>query len=234
MGLKIILQVVLALLVVITAFLDYFFDDRKGMPFKSARLVLIVIAVVAMGFGIKGVIDDERDKQAENHKRQEESQRLLARIAELEKQAQETQKSLIGDGFCYVTLQHDAVNKNLFLSIVNDGNHPMYDVTFRIWIPDEFPKGDSFNSDTKNLNPKEAAFNLTRFPLPTGDSKTYRVNIFARNGKFIQDIKVRRVGDVWARAYKLYSSKEGSKDKLLYKFADSGYPKDGDDDILKD
>lgn len=158
-------------------------------------------------------------------------------------QLEETIKSVIGgDSYCYVSLQAGfGWISNLTISC--NGDYPMYDVSIKFYDPDdfsevqpgismeEFLKKDIFSADVGNIGVGSAkAFPMTRQVNMEGrDRKVFRAEIHARNGFFQEDFLVKKVGDHWLRALRVF---KGFSNNLVHEWADQDFPRDGNGNIL--
>ena len=152
-----------------------------------------------------------------------------------------------GDSYCYIQLQVGGGEggwiSNPFL--VCEGDHSMYDVSFRLYDPDdfndvepglsmeEFFKKDIFSAEAGNLGVGRAKpFLLTRRLDLTGvDRKILRADISARNGFFSEELLLKKVDDRWLRAMRLY---RGNSSDLIREWAEPDFPKDTNDKIVWD
>lgn len=147
-----------------------------------------------------------------------------------------------GDGYCYVQLQIDGGTAN---PVVNcDGKYPMYDINVRLYDPSEWAKLDrrlSFADIAKidkvfsvgNMRPKSAApiaNILLDFRAQT--EKRYGADIYARNGFFSEEILLKKVGDQWKRALRVFAGYPTKDQQPLFVWADEGFPKNDQGEIV--
>jgi hypothetical protein len=125
------------------------------------------------------------------------------------------------------------------LTLVHQGEYPLYDLTVRILDMDTFErKVQQNNSDFDKLR-EEVQMSVGNIaPNQTSllktvqlDSDPLRWNLFfsARTGFFTELLRVRRVGNEWKTALKVIRTRTPGKDQVLLERIDSGYPlgKDG-------
>jgi hypothetical protein len=173
--------------------------------------------------------------QARNTELQE---RLLAMSREIASFAQAGIRTTTGgDSFAYI---HTWVPSNTaVLSVAHSGRYPLYDVKIRVY-DQTWPEGSA---------PHATFATLKEFPviaphgyfLLHGDSwdaasggpdlshqdEAYFVAGFtARNGGWMQQVKLRKVGEQWKVAT-LVSRRVGRVDKVLLELADPGFPRPG-------
>ena len=145
-----------------------------------------------------------------------------------------------GTSFAYIIPAFfDPTHNAPMLTLVHQGEYPLYDLTVRIIDMATFDnmvrKNDSYSDKLReevqlsvsNIGPNQASLlktvQLDRDPL--------KWNLFfsARNGFFTELLRVRRVGNEWKTALKVIRIRSPSKNQVLLEKIDSGYPlsKDG-------
>jgi len=133
----------------------------------------------------------------------------------------------------------DPTHNTPMLTLVHQGEYPLYDLTVRILDMDTFEKrARQNNSDSDKLR-EEVQMSVSNIaPNQTSllktvqlDSDPLRWNLFfsARTGFFTELLRVRRVGNEWKTALKVIRTRPPRKDQVLLERIDSGYPlgKDG-------
>ncbi len=133
----------------------------------------------------------------------------------------------------------DSTHDTPMLTLVHQGEYPLYDLTVRILDMDTFEKrARQNNSDSDKLR-EEVQMRVSNIaPNQTSllktvqlDSDPLRWNLFfsARTGFFTELLRVRRVGNEWKTALKVIRTRPPRKDQVLLERIDSGYPlgKDG-------
>ena len=133
----------------------------------------------------------------------------------------------------------DPTHNTPMLTLVHQGEYPLYDLTVRIFDMDTFErKVQQNNSDFDRLR-EEVQMSVGNIaPNQTSllknvqlDSDPLRWNLFfsARTGYYTELLRVRRVGNEWKTALKVIRTRPPSKDQVLLERIDSGYPlgKDG-------
>jgi len=117
------------------------------------------------------------------------------------------------------------------------GQYPLYGVHARII---DVPKLDAL-SKTRKLQLFEGEINLDLGDLTTsvalippnppvfqfGQAETYQIVVYfnARNGTWREDYQLRRVGDHYSRAIRVFLQQRNGKDRLVYYWTDKEYPK---------
>jgi hypothetical protein len=231
--LKIALQILAVTIAILVNRLDYVTHDKRTKKFKTGRRFLFVLSVC---FLIASIIVTINDESAKNKELKEVTDRLNSHNSQLQKAQQ-----LItgGNNFCYINLVPGghSVDQPLLVAI-NDGNQPLYDVTFRMWDPadygpnvepmrtlDDFNK-NAYNVNVGNLSP-HAAKTIGQIELPDSDAKNYEITIIARNGTFIERMKLRRVNGAWKRAFRVHSGYNRDESTILIEKIDPDFPRDG-------
>jgi hypothetical protein len=141
-----------------------------------------------------------------------------------------------GNSFAYMVLQvPDPKSSSTVIPVfVQKGKYPLYDVQARIADLDEFKRltdQKDFNAATAallgttlqvgNLTPGFASTMRAVLPHPSGQNFSYNVFYVARNGAWIQSLRMRWVGDGWAMANKVIG---GPENKELFREVSSNYP----------
>jgi hypothetical protein len=122
-----------------------------------------------------------------------------------------------GDSYCNLALlsalkpTDQAANGVLILH----GENPLYDVTVRVVDLNEYEQrliaGDPTASDVLfgttigvgNMIPN--AVRPVTFPRSTGNEVSYNIFFFARNGAWVQQLRMQSTGTKWARASRVYA-----------------------------
>jgi len=145
-----------------------------------------------------------------------------------------------GASFAYIVPTFfDPTHNSPMLTLVHQGEYPLYDLTVRILDMATFDnmvrQNNSYSDKLReevqlsvsNIAPNQARMlktvQLGRDPL--------RWNLFfsARNGFFTEFLRVQRVGNEWKTALKVTRTPSSGKEQTLLEKIDSGYPlsKDG-------
>jgi len=146
---------------------------------------------------------ENEKKQGEIKAKTEENVRLSNRITELTETAIKTVTG--GDSFCYL---HILVREDgLYPTVLSEGRYPVYDLSLRLWDPEEWKNtppslGSTLNKVSTEISrlgtlPSKDYINLGRLPLPSGVEKQYAAEFSARNGSWAQSIVLRRSGNSW-------------------------------------
>ena len=165
------------------------------------------------------------------------------------KEAAETQRQIIdtmtgGKSFCYMDLSAQSNPSAMTPVFIPQGNDPLYEVHARISNSQKFDealkrKGDApmtwellnsteVNLSLGNLAPAAA---LIRFDTSIGvdanaDRQDFVIWFDARNGYWFEDLQMRKVGNGWAQAVRVFRM-EGNKEKeLIFTRADKNFPGD--------
>ncbi len=133
-----------------------------------------------------------------------------------------------GDGFCWMAFQVVGLNGELVNAhnmpddlmlvpnFVHQGKYPLYDVSARIVDIDELKKNVTLGTVVHigNMTPGFAATTGVRI---RHHGKDFSFNIFyvGRNGSWLQELRMRWVGDGWASASKVTEGLGGGKELLL-------------------
>lgn len=133
-----------------------------------------------------------------------------------------------GQSFCYANLSQNYLGERN-LTVTHQGNHPLYDLTLRVVDLDKF-NNHSGNPEYKHVFEKTFSIG-TMLPnqcndlcnIVTSDQETnINFNIFfsARNGMFVEQLRLRKVNDEWMSAVKV------DREKTLLESVSENYPKD--------
>ena len=138
-----------------------------------------------------------------------------------------------GDGFCYLWLTEIDSRKNFAtLSSFQQGEFPIYDVDARIVDLQQLrQKKGSFTLD--NFLAGQIFLNLgtmrvdgikmlsSNFPLSQSDKRDFNVFFTARNGAYMQFLRLRRVQHEWRQAARVIVD-----EKVVFEKVDKDFPKD--------
>jgi hypothetical protein len=165
-------------------------------------------------------------------------------IAELNK---EIVKSVIGgDSFCYLTIMSlDPRTNSGILTVIHQGDHPIYDVTARIAdlqkmeVLEEKMKATGSNIldfqevmkantiiQIGNMAKGPSASPIGPFSLGTGIERGFNIFFSARNGVFTQLLRMKKINDKWINAAKV--ERDG---KVLFEKIDSDFPRNSDGNV---
>ncbi len=172
-------------------------------------------------------------------------------IAELNKSVAEKSEEIValnrtivssvtgGDSFCYLDFTRTpAATTDLFL--VHQGKYPLFDLTIRVVDVEKFKsiasgpgvtlqdvlQADALRQTVGTVIPSSSITLSDRWPLPASGRKDYNVFFSARNGFFIQLIRLRRIDGVWKRALKVTRDNEKGETITLLEKVDDGFPRD--------
>ncbi|OAI46191.1 hypothetical protein AYO43_01305 [Nitrospira sp. SCGC AG-212-E16] len=133
----------------------------------------------------------------------------------------------------------DPTHNSPMLTLVHQGEYPLYDLTVRILDMATFDNLVRQNNSYSDKLREEVQLRISNIaPNQSSMLKTVQLgtdplkwNLFfnARNGFFTELLRVRRVGNEWKTALKVIRTRSPSNDQVLLEKIDSGYPlsKDG-------
>lgn len=152
---------------------------------------------------------------------------LKVKSEEIAKLNREIVNSVIGgDSFCYLSIGSINPQNNIgILVAVSQGEHPIYDVRARIVDLQKFEKIKD-NLTLQTINQSETHINIgnmikgmswmvREFPLGnTTLQKNFNIFFIARNGFYIQLLRLRKVNDKWISATKVEKNGEVIFEKI--------------------
>lgn len=151
-----------------------------------------------------------------------------------------------GDSYCYVLLP-DPVANNARIVVIQQGKYPLYDVSIRIVdinkfeeVKRQFPTLTFDNiklSETLisagNLSPGQAIIVNDPVRLLNADKLSFNIFIFARSGRFTEQLRLIKVEGVWKTAMRV--EKDNNSDEnpnapstLLKEQIDPDFPRNED------
>lgn len=197
-------------------------------------LIFIGIILSATGVILSGIGAFWASKQTANFEHE-----LRIKSDEISELNKEIMKSVIGgDSFCYLTMMSlDNQNNVGILTVVHQGEHPVYDVNARIV---DLQKMEKIKDNLSFQNIMQADTNLhignmikgtasTFTPLQLGSSMERGFNIFfsARNGLFTQLLRMKKINNKWASATKV--ERDG---KIIFEKIDKEFPRNNEGLII--
>jgi hypothetical protein len=199
--------------------------DRFLWQFAPAILVLLGAMVVALG----GFWSSWRQSNF--------NATLTQKNNEITRLQLESANAITGgNSFAYMLLQiPDTKSGSLATPLfVHQGKYPLYDVEARIVDLDEhrrLTEQKDFIAASKalvgttlrvgNLTPGFASSLSSALQHPSGRDFSYNIFYVARNGAWVQSLRMRRVGDGWAIANKVVG---GPENKEIYREVTATYP----------
>ena len=140
-----------------------------------------------------------------------------------------------GASFAYIVPRFfDPTHNSPMLTLVHQGEYPLYDLTVRILDMATFDKMVRHNNSYSDKLREEVQLSISNIaPNQANMLKTVQLgrgslrwNLFfsARNGFFTELLRVRRVGNEWKTALKVIRTPSSSNEQLLFEKIDSGYP----------
>jgi hypothetical protein len=148
-----------------------------------------------------------------------------------------------GNSFAYMAVQvPDPKTASTAIPLfIHQGKYPLYDVQARIVDLDEHKRltdQKDFITASKallgttltvgNLTPGFASSMSVVLPHPSGQDFSYNVFYIARNGAWVQSLRMRWVGNGWAIANKVVG---GPENKELYREVGANYPLNGKGEV---
>jgi hypothetical protein len=200
--------------------------------------ILAGIGALIGGYGAFRSSKEQGKEQAALRNKAEEIAALYKKIAELNENIAGSVTG--GNSYCYVTCINDYLDQNIceFVLITN-GKFPMYDVVANITdyrlVHKLESHGEGYSRYDKgttsitigNVLPGRAA-SITRMPLPNDIRHDFIVEFSARNGIYIQWVKLRKINGKWKHAYRVVKSKKvntvDNESGIIYEKIDPGYP----------
>jgi hypothetical protein len=176
------------------------------------------------------------DKSGKIEKLSEDNIQLNKEIAKLNKQ---TADYISGDSYCVAVFEKyndgsDFVN----ISVTNEGNNPLYELTMSIHEIDENFKGKgklhrNYEEALKFLKteltvnlgilaPKRGKIVSSEYPFFKKQSRNYNISYTSRGGDFTQFYRAALVKGQWRTAIKVFKQ---NPDNPLYEKIDSEYPR---------
>jgi hypothetical protein len=151
-----------------------------------------------------------------------------------------------GNSFCFVRVTPG--NEGLYPLVLNSGNYPVYDLSVRLWDPEEWKSDSVITIDT--VWPKVAAETvqlgtlpnddyrrIAKIPLPT-NNEAFAIEFSARNGSWRQSLLVRRSPQGWKTASVVrHSRKVGTEEEItkagtrICYYVDTGFPLQSADEL---
>lgn len=143
-----------------------------------------------------------------------------------------------GDSFCYV---YPVESSNPYFVLVHSGDHPLYDISFNVRDLDALeklkPPYRLRDVIGRQANPGNLGAGLTQILDQalldlTGTSKRYTIQFSARNGSFVQELRMRKTDDgIWHSALRVKRLDAGPNPPILFTKISDGYPKEPDGSI---
>jgi hypothetical protein len=137
-----------------------------------------------------------------------------------------------------ITMINNNNNEGVLMAI-HEGLHPLYDVSARIVDMqklNEVKNNISLatleytdkNINVGNMIPSHANM-IQQWKLESEPEKSYNIFITARNGSFLQQLRLKKINGVW-----LSATKTTRDNKLLHEKIDDNFPKDKDGNVCWD
>jgi hypothetical protein len=143
-----------------------------------------------------------------------------------------------GQSFCYLSIGSLNPDNNVgVLTVIHGGDHPIYDVNARIVDLQKFEKikddltFDNWNSADTIIHIgnmiKGTASIRGKIHLGKGNERGFNIFFSARNGLFVQFLRLQKVANKWVRATKV--ERDG---KVLFEKVHENFPKDKEGNVV--
>ncbi|MDD2133614.1 hypothetical protein [Pseudomonas kurunegalensis] len=164
-----------------------------------------------------------------------EIRRLNTKILSLSEESKVLAKEGIasvtgGDGFAYVDILKGHFSNAFSPVIATESAYPQYDISIRFYDEDQNHLAQIANPlmlGVATLPPGHSV--VERIPAfdVSGKQDYARFNLFisARNGSFIEELRLRKVDGEWYSAFRVFKSGLAGKSALLIERAMSKYPR---------
>lgn len=150
--------------------------------------------------------------------------RIQSVIDRLEIQTQQFIGHLTGgSSYCHVVISRQVADESIWV-LVPAGDYPMYSINVRIADLDSTEEDVAKNHlndrsfTIAELSPGQGRI-LDPYNLGSGDSRRFNVYISARNGTFVQRIRLRRINGAWRVATQVETN-----DAVVHTHVDEEYP----------
>lgn len=142
-----------------------------------------------------------------------------------------------GDSFCYLALSNlNSVNNSGIIVFVHQGDDPIYDVQARIVDLQEVEKlkgaqdQKALTKSDRIINVGDIAPNMSSMfdpiSLGQGDRRDFNIFFTAKNGGYIQRLRLRKVNGVWTHATLVKRD-----NKIIFEKIHKDYPRNKDGEI---
>lgn len=185
---------------------------------------------------------EQNQAQKETESKTQEIKELNTKILALSEENKNLAKDGIssvtgGDGFAYVDILKGLFPNAYAPAVSTDSEFPQYDLSIRFF--DEHKSHEEQIAHPTiikiaTLPPGQAVINsIPTFDL-AGKPDLAKFNIFisARNGSFIEELRLRKVGDSWYSAFRVFKNNSDGSRKLLVERAMEQYPKAADGTLV--
>lgn len=138
-----------------------------------------------------------------------------------------------GDGFAYVDILKGYFPNAFSPVISTESAHPQYDISIRFYDEDQNHEAQIANPlilGVATLPPGHSVFErIPAFDISAKqDYARFNLFISARNGSFIEELRLRKVGDEWYSAFRIFKSGPDGKSTLLAERSMDKYPRSND------
>lgn len=142
-----------------------------------------------------------------------------------------------GDGFAYVDILKGFFPGALSPAIISESEYPQYDLSIRFFDEDknhEEQISQPLILNIATLPPGQSVFHrIPAFDIEKKDDYA-RFNLFisARNGSFIEELRLRKVDGDWFSAFRVFRNKPNGDKILLMERAMEKYPRAQDRSLI--
>jgi hypothetical protein len=234
--LKLTVPIITAIVMGCQVVLDYIWHDRRTKEHRRTLTVLQAAVLALLVFSVVAVAVD--------HRSQEKTVRGLQ--ADLNRARKEVRDyAMGGDSFCYLSLAAFKPGANATsIRLVSMGDYPLYDVQVTVRDLDDVDKltaskltGEQLLAAMMRGSTRigELSPNVSQrfgsLEIRAGAEKRYAVQIEARNGTFMQQIRLRKIEGQWLVATTVHTAAPGKAPAFpqipVFERVDKGFPLNG-------
>lgn len=132
-----------------------------------------------------------------------------------------------GDGFTYMTYEHQPDKNLLPIVFINQSKYPQYDISSQIVDMDKKPLEQALNflPTIPNISPNSAARTGTFLDLSEKNNRaSFNVYILARNGSINQQLRMIKVKNTWTSKITVTKTTDNQKEITLFEQKSPNYP----------
>jgi hypothetical protein len=214
---------------------------------KTEQIVWILIAVALCSIEFRAIKKDEADREdkeasirwQDDFNRKQERRQFSTlidsgnKLLSTEERVSKTTMNALtgGESFCYVDLHELAGSHGMLLGLLlQKGQNPVFNVEVEVIDLDFIrPVMDIAKARTTFSFPfvrvgSYATQLFETMPAVSAQSKSYSVFVTARNGRFTERLRLRRVNGSWLSAKRVDASYYSKKIGLVLEEMDKGFP----------
>lgn len=142
-----------------------------------------------------------------------------------------------GNGFAYIDILKGYFPNAFSPAVISASEYPQYDLSIRFYDeqkPHDIQIVQPLVLNIATLPPGQSIFN--KIPAFDLDGKTdhakFNIFISARNGFFIEELRLRKVEGEWYSALRLFKSESNDKKTLLFEQAMDKYPRSDNQTLI--